>query len=73
MIAQQVAADASREYVDVRALLLDPVDLRGIPWRDAADRSRQAVLIGEATSLALAAKAVAGPNVEQADALAVQD
>ena len=30
-IAQQVAADASREYVDVRALLLDPVDLRGIP------------------------------------------
>ena len=33
-IAQQVAADTSREYVDVRALLLDPVDLRGIPWRD---------------------------------------
>ena len=27
-IAQQVAAYASREYVDVRALLLDPVDLR---------------------------------------------
>ena len=42
MIAQQVAADASREYVDVRALLLDPVDLRGIPWRDAADRTRWA-------------------------------
>ena len=40
MIAQQVAADGGREYVDVRALLLDPVDLRGIPWRDAADRSR---------------------------------
>ena len=38
MIAQQVAADGGREYVDVRALLLDPVDLRGIPWRDAADR-----------------------------------
>ena len=42
MIAQQVAADAGREYVDVRALLLDPVDLRGIPWRDAADRTRWA-------------------------------
>ena len=28
-IAQQVAAEAGREYVDVRALLLDPVDLRG--------------------------------------------
>lgn len=39
-IAQQVAVDASREYVDVRALLLDPVDLRGIPWRDSADRTR---------------------------------
>ena len=32
-IAQQVAAQAGRAYVDVRALLLDPVDLRGIPWR----------------------------------------
>ena len=42
MIAQQVAADASRRYVDVRALLLDPVDLRGIPWRDGADRTRWA-------------------------------
>ena len=31
-----------RQYVDVRALLLDPVDLRGIPWRDAADRTRWA-------------------------------
>ena len=31
MIAQQVAAAANRRYVDVRALLLDPVDLRGIP------------------------------------------
>ena len=40
MIAQQVAADAGREYVDVRALLLDPVDLRGIPWRDCTDRTR---------------------------------
>ena len=42
MIAQQVAANANREYVDVRALLLDPVDLRGIPWRDTADRTRWA-------------------------------
>ena len=42
MIAQQVAADTNRQYVDVRALLLDPVDLRGIPWRDTADRTRWA-------------------------------
>ena len=28
--------------MDVRALLLDPVDLRGIPWRDSADRTRWA-------------------------------
>ena len=42
MIAQQVAADAGRAYVDGRALLLDPVDLHGIPWRDGADRTRWA-------------------------------
>ena len=41
-IAQQVAAATNRRYVDVRALLLDPVDLRGIPWRDASDRTRWA-------------------------------
>ena len=41
-VAQQVAAAANRQYVDVRALLLDPVDLRGIPWRDGADRTRWA-------------------------------
>ena len=41
-IAQQVAAAANCQYVDVRALLLDPVDLRGIPWRDGADRTRWA-------------------------------
>ena len=41
-IAQQVAADTNRQYVDVRALLLDPVDLRGIPWRDTDDRTRWA-------------------------------
>ncbi|MCY4560119.1 MAG: hypothetical protein OXF79_27905, partial [Chloroflexi bacterium] len=42
MIARQVAAAANRNYVDVRSLLLDPVDLRGIPWRDSADRPRWA-------------------------------
>ena len=41
-IARQVAADTNRQYVDVRALLLDPVDLRGIPWRDQDDRTRWA-------------------------------
>ena len=41
-IAQKVADDAGREYIDVRALLLAPVDLRGIPWRDSADRTRWA-------------------------------
>ena len=34
--------EALFETVDVRALLLDPVDLRGIPWRDGADRTRWA-------------------------------
>ena len=34
-VAQQVAAAGGRTYYDVRALLLDPVDLRGIPWRDS--------------------------------------
>ncbi len=42
MIARQVAVAANRNYVDVRALLLDPVDLRGIPWRDSDDRTRWA-------------------------------
>ena len=41
-VAQQVAAATNRQYVDVRALLLDPVDLRGIPWRDTDDRTRWA-------------------------------
>ena len=41
-LAQQVAADAARAYVDVRALLLDPVDLRGIPWRDGDGLTRWA-------------------------------
>ena len=41
-LAQQTAAGAGRRYVDVRALLLDPVDLRGIPWRDEDGRTRWA-------------------------------
>ena len=41
-VAQQVAAEGGRTYYDVRALLLDPVDLRGIPWRDSDNRTRWA-------------------------------
>ena len=41
-LAQQVAAEAVRQYLDVRALLLDPVDLHGIPWRDTDGRTRWA-------------------------------
>ena len=41
-VAQQVAAEGGRAYCDVRALLLDPVDLRGIPWRDNDNRTRWA-------------------------------
>ena len=33
-IARQVAEARGLNYVDIRALLLDPVDLRGIPWKD---------------------------------------
>ena len=33
-VANQLADYQERLYKDVRALLLDPVDLRGIPWRD---------------------------------------
>lgn len=33
-LAQQVAAYMGMQYHDVRALLMDNVDLRGIPWRD---------------------------------------
>ena len=39
-IARQVAAASHRTCLDVRARLLDPVDLRGIPWRDADGRTR---------------------------------
>ena len=41
-IAQQVANQDGYRYVDIRALLLDPVDLRGIPWRDEDGRTRWA-------------------------------
>ena len=41
-IAQQVASQDGYNYIDVRALMLDPVDLRGIPWRDGNDRTRWA-------------------------------
>ncbi len=41
-IAEAVARATGRQYIDVRALLLDPVDLRGIPWRDKNDRTRWA-------------------------------
>ena len=42
MIAQQVAAACNRRYGDIRAPLLDAVDLRGIPWRDDDGRTRWA-------------------------------
>ena len=42
-IAQQVAARTKRRYIDLRALLLDPVDLRGLPRYDAeSDTTRWA-------------------------------
>ncbi len=41
MVMRAVAEALGMEYVDVRALMLDPVDLRGIPWRDG-DRTRWA-------------------------------
>jgi len=33
-VARQVADRMNLRYIDIRALLLDPVDLRGIPYRD---------------------------------------
>ena len=41
-VAMQVAKKLKYQYIDVRALLLDPVDLRGIPWRDGSGRTRWA-------------------------------
>ena len=54
-VAQQVAAETARNYYDVRGLLLDPVDLRGIPWRDDENRTRWAApeFLPPSTSTAL--------------------
>ena len=41
-VAQQVAAKMDMEYMDIRALMIDPVDLRGVPYRDKDDRTRWA-------------------------------
>ena len=43
--AQTVADKMKREYIDIRALLLDPVDLRGLPWKDEENRTRWAAPI----------------------------
>ena len=52
-IAQQTADRLDYRYIDVRALLLDPVDLRGIPWRDTDGRTRWAppVFLPPSTSI----------------------
>ena len=41
-VANQTADRLGYEYMDVRGPLLDPVDLRGIPWRDQDGRTRWA-------------------------------
>ena len=41
-IVSKVAQELGYRYLDVRALLLDPVDLRGIPWRDEHNHTRWA-------------------------------
>ena len=46
-VAAQTAARLNMTYVDIRALLLDPVDLRGIPWRDSIDVKLNGKKIGE--------------------------
>ena len=38
-IMQQVAKEENYEYIDVRALLMDPVDLKGIPYLDSERRT----------------------------------
>ena len=40
--SRAVAELLNMEYIDIRALMLDPVDLRGIPWRDENGRTRWA-------------------------------
>ena len=41
-LSNQTAAHLAYHYLDVRGPLLDPVDLRGIPWRDEFGRTRWA-------------------------------
>ncbi len=41
-VANQTADRLGYEYIDIRGPLLDPVDLRGIPWRDEHGRTRWA-------------------------------
>ncbi len=41
-VSNQTAARLAYRYMDVRGPLLDPVDLRGIPWRDEHGRTRWA-------------------------------
>ena len=40
--AMAVAKELGYEYIDVRALLFDPVDLHGLPYRDANNKMRWA-------------------------------
>lgn len=42
MCVQQYAEKNGMKYADIRAVLLDPVDLRGIPYRDEKSRTRWA-------------------------------
>ena len=41
-VANQTADRLGYHYMDIRGPLLDPVDLRGIPWRDEHGRTRWA-------------------------------
>jgi midasin (ATPase involved in ribosome maturation) len=38
-LIRQIASDKSMEFIDLRLSLLDPTDLRGIPFFDAANKS----------------------------------
>ena len=41
-VATSVAAVVQYHYLDIRPLLMETVDFRGIPWRDEANRTRWA-------------------------------
>lgn len=41
-VSKGVANELGMNYLDVRTTLVDPVDLRGIPWRDENQRTRWA-------------------------------